>query len=77
MTTPNQRIKTLANVQYAGDIRPAADGHTHLHRGKMFRAGVILDAETSYLFRLTNRSGQTKRGSICLMWYSSDEIPDS
>lgn len=181
-SAPDRRVKTVANVNYAGDIRPAVDAHTRIHRGEMFRAGIIvasvandasidvvlttpaddwphivflpaldgsadahiyeaptftggtpltvinhkrysvrtwggavvhtptvtdagtqilgchipggtgpqssgsggdfqgefpLKPATSYLFRLTNRAGQSKRGSVCLSWYTAPEIPDA
>lgn len=38
---------------------------------------IILKPSTSYLFRLTNVSGLSRRAAIDLMWYQAGLIPDA
>ena len=45
--------------------------------GVGFEAEWVLKASTSYLIRLTNRSGQSRRASIALMFYSAPLIGGS
>ena len=37
----------------------------------------VLKADTSYLIRLTNRSNNAQRASLCPVWYSAPLIPDA
>jgi hypothetical protein len=62
----------LMQCHISGGTGPHAGGGSN-----GFDEEWVLKASTSYLIRLTNRTGNSKRGSLCPVWYSAPLIPDA
>ena len=60
------------NCHMPGGTGPMASGSAN-----GFDDEFPLRNSTTYLFRLTNRSGQSRRGSLCVIGYKAPEIPDA
>ena len=60
------------NCHMPGGTGPMASGSAN-----GFDDEFPLKSSTTYLFRITNRSGQARRGSLCVIGYKAPEIPDA
>ncbi len=74
VATHTPTINALGTQLIDGAIGGGTGGNA---AGGAIRIGTerILAVSTKYLFRLTNRSGGAKIGSIVLEWYEVDPIP--
>lgn len=60
-----------------GHLAGGTGPHTGGGDSEGFGSEWIFKASTSYLLRLTNRTGNTNRGGFSPTWYSSTLIPDA
>ncbi len=74
VATHTPTINALGTLLIDGAIGGGTGGNA---AGGTIRVGTerILARSKKYLFRLTNRSGGVKIGSIVLEWYEADPIP--
>lgn len=59
-----------------GTHLPGGSGPMAVGASNGFDYEIDLNSGTSYLYRLTNTSGQTRRGSLSLVGYNAPELPD-
>ena len=64
-------------LSFYGCYMPGGTGPMASGSSNGFDDEFPLKNSTTYLFRITNRSGQSRRGSLCVIGYKAPEIPDS